>query len=128
MSFPLASYGSKNVAAPEWKYAMLERAVRKNRNVWALYNGLPRLLSPHLLGSKAGELRLFSYQFGGKSKSGLHPPGSSDNFRCMRVRDLHDVVVFGGEWHTGGGGGKRQNCLDRIDVRHPQWREEGEAA
>jgi hypothetical protein len=98
------------------KYVTLRLVVRYGLNIGATYNGLPRLLSPHLLGSKQGERRLFSYQFGGQSKSGLHPVGSPNNLRCMRVSDLQGIIVIGGEWHTGKGGGTSQGCIDQIDV------------
>ena len=124
----IASHRGKNVASPEWKYMKLESIVRNGWNFWAVYNRLPRLLTPHLLGSRNGELRVFSYQYGGKTKSGLHPPGSPNNFRCMRVRDLQDIAVLDDRWYTGDGSGNRQTCLDRIDARHPRMVEEDKAA
>src|SRR5437870_2151528 len=40
--------------------------------VWAIYDGLPRLVCPHALGrNREGRLRALCYQFGGSSGSGL---------------------------------------------------------
>ena len=44
---------------------------RRSRQRSAIYDGLPRLLCPHVLGRKSGRLRVLFYQFGGSSNSGL---------------------------------------------------------
>jgi len=52
-------------------YLLLRRAAAGRQPVAAVYDGLPRLLCPHVLGRKAGRLRTFFYQFGGGSHRGL---------------------------------------------------------
>src|ERR1700731_1861065 len=69
------------------------RAARKQA-VAAIYDGLPRLLCPHILGRKSGRLHVFCYQFGGSSNSGLpqRPAGAGD-WRCLAVEKLSRVEL-----------------------------------
>src|ERR1700680_965005 len=52
-------------------YALLRLAAGRRQPVAATYDGLLRLLCPHVLGRKSGRLHVFCYQFGGSSNSGL---------------------------------------------------------
>ena len=52
-------------------YALLRLAAARRQPVAATYDGLLRLLCPHVLGRKSGSLHVFCYQFGGNSSSGL---------------------------------------------------------
>src|ERR1700676_1446779 len=59
-------------------YALLRLAATRRQPVAATYDGLLRLLCPHVLGRKSGRLHVFCYQFGGSSNSGLPMgPGKS---------------------------------------------------
>jgi hypothetical protein len=51
-------------------YDLLRLAAASRQPVAAVYDGLPRLLGPHVLGRKSGRLRALCYQFGGSSRSG----------------------------------------------------------
>jgi hypothetical protein len=60
--------------------------------VAAVYDGLPRLLCPHVLGRKSGRLRMFCYQFGGNSNSGpAVAPEAMGGWRCLAVEKLSRV-------------------------------------
>src|SRR5205809_549897 len=60
-----------NVQAVSEIYELLHLAAARRQPVAAVYEGLPRLLCPHVLGRKSGRLHVFFYQFGGSSSSGL---------------------------------------------------------
>src|ERR1700680_904006 len=52
-------------------YELLRHAAVRRQPVAAFYDGLPRLLCPHVLGRKSGRLHALFYQLGGSSHSGL---------------------------------------------------------
>jgi hypothetical protein len=55
---------------PEESYVLLRLAAIRKQPVAAVYDSLPRLLCPHVLGrSKDGHLRVLCYQFGGSNNS-----------------------------------------------------------
>jgi len=61
--------------------------VATKRPIEARYQEHPRLFCPHRLGrNREGQLRVLCYQYGGESESGLQPPGSQANWRCLRWR------------------------------------------
>src|ERR1017187_804682 len=73
-------------------YDLLRLAAASRQPVAAVYDGLPRLLGPHVLGRKSGRLRALCYQFGGSSRSGL-PMASRGvgGWRCLVVERLSEV-------------------------------------
>jgi len=96
-------------------YELLRFAAARRQPVVAVYDGLLRLLCPHVLGRKSGRLHVFCYQFGGSSNSGLPmaPDGVGD-WRCLAVEKLSQVELRAGAWHTGPRS-PRQTCIDEID-------------
>ena len=69
-------------------YRKVRQAIETRRPISAFYEEHPRLFCPHRLGrNKEGELRVLCCQFGGASRSGLKPPGSPDNWRCIAVNE-----------------------------------------
>jgi hypothetical protein len=52
-------------------YDLLRLAAARRQPVAAIYDGLPRLLCPHVLGKKSGRLHAFFYQFGGPAPVAL---------------------------------------------------------
>src|SRR5256885_2719957 len=81
----------------------------------ATYDGLLRLLCPHVLGRKSGRLHVFCYQFGGSSSSGLPmAPGRVGGWRCLAVERLTQVELRAAAWHTQPRS-PRQTCIDEID-------------
>ena len=96
-------------------YELLRLAAARRQPVAAIYDGLLRLLCPHVLGRKSGRLYVFCYQFGGSSNSGLPmgPDGVGD-WRCLAVEKLSQVKLRAGAWHTEPRS-PRQTCIDAID-------------
>src|SRR6266566_1930136 len=67
-------------------YALLRLAAARRQPVAATYDGLLRLLCPHVLGRKSGRLHVFCFQFGGSSNSGLPmEPGRVGGWRCVAI-------------------------------------------
>jgi len=97
-------------------YELLVDAIRNKKNVHCYYNGYYREMSPHTLGYKNGVQNCLLYQFGGESKSGLSPDGSLNNWRCVHVKDLAQIEIVDGEWHTAPNHSRPQNCVDQIEV------------
>lgn len=96
-------------------YELLRRAGARRQAVMAVYDGLPRLLCPHVLGRKAGWLHAFFYQFGGRSRRGLPatPEGVGD-WRCLAVEKLSQVELSTEAWRTRPRS-RRQTCIDEVD-------------
>jgi hypothetical protein len=96
-------------------YALLRLAAARRQPVAATYDGLLRLLCPHVLGRKSGSLHVFCYQFGGNSSSGLPmAPGRVGGWRCLAVERLCQVELRADAWHTEPRS-PRQTCIDEID-------------
>ena len=104
-----------NVQAVSEIYELLHLAAARRRPVAAVYDGLPRLLCPHVLGRKSGRLHVFFYQFGGSSNSGLAiTPDGVGGWRCLAVEKLSQVELRADAWHTEPRS-PRQTCVDEID-------------
>ena len=96
-------------------YELLRLAAARRQPVAAVYDGLPRLFCPHVLGRKSGRLHAFVYQFGGSSNSGL--PMTAEGvrvWRCLAVEKLSQVELRSDAWHTEPRS-LRQTCIDEID-------------
>lgn len=90
-------------------------AIQKKMIVTATYQGLVRVMCPHVVGYKSNkkgqELNALFFQFAGESKSGL-PPGGQ--WRCIHLDQLANVSTAPGEWHTGPDHSRPQTCVDHI--------------
>jgi hypothetical protein len=96
-------------------YELLRRAAACRRAVAAIYDGLPRLLCPHVLGRKAGRFQALVYQIGGRSHSGLPAaPAEAGVWRCLAVEKLSQVELRADAWRSGPRS-SRQTCIDEID-------------
>jgi hypothetical protein len=96
-------------------YAVLRRAAAHRRPVSATYDGLSRLLCPHVLGRKSGRLHAFVYQFEGISQSGLAMTlEGRGGWRCLTVEKLSQIELQAGAWHTEPRSA-RQTCIDEVD-------------
>jgi len=96
-------------------YELLRLAAARKQPVAAVYDDLPRLFCPHVLGRKSGRLHAFVYQFGGSSNSAL--PMTSDGigvWRCLAVEKLSQVEFRGAGWHTEPRS-RQQTCIDAVD-------------
>lgn len=98
-------------------YRMVRQAVETRRPISAIYEEHPRLFCPHRLGrNKEGEFRVLCYQFGGMSRSGLKPPGSPDNWRCMALDKLNGVRLLESAWQTAPNHSRPASCIADADV------------
>jgi hypothetical protein len=81
-----------------------------------MYDGLPRLLCPHVLGrNKEGRLGALCYQFGGSSGSGLRQGSDGlGGWRCLAVDKLSEVEFSNGVWKTESHA-NRQSCIEQVD-------------
>jgi hypothetical protein len=97
-------------------YLLLRIAATKRRPVAAIYEGLPRLFCPHLLGkNKQGKLRAFCYQYGGASGSGLRRVWDGwGGWRCLAIDKLKRVELRGNAWRTEPRSGQ-QHCVAQVD-------------
>ena len=97
-------------------YSLLRAAAAQKQPVTAVYDGLPRLLCPHLLGkNKRGELRAFCYQCGGESESVLRTlPEGVGGWRCIAVDKLTQVEWQVSAWRTEPRTGQ-QHCMEQVD-------------
>src|SRR5688572_24469475 len=104
-----------NMQAVNETYELLRLAAARRQPVIAIYDGLPRLLCPHVLGRKSGRLHAFVYPFGGSSNSGLPvTPERVGVWRCLAVEKLSQVELRGEAWHTEPRS-RRQTCIDEVD-------------
>ena len=105
-------------------YELLHLAAARRQPVTAVYDGLPRLLCPHVLGRKSGRLHVFFYQFGGSSNSGLAiTPEGVGGWRCLAVEKLSQVELSADAWHTEPRA-LHQTCIDEVDFDADAQREE----
>jgi hypothetical protein len=96
-------------------YALLRLAAGRRQPVAATYDGLLRLLCPHVLGRKSGRLHAFFYQLGGSSNSGLPMvPEGVGGWRCLAVEKLSQVELGADAWHTAPRA-PHQTCVDEVD-------------
>jgi len=107
---------SGKVQALDEIYALLRTAAARKQPVAAVYDDLPRLLCPHVLGrNREGRLRAFCYQFGGSSGSGLRMgPDGMSGWRCIAVDKLSQVELQTDVWRTEPRA-SRQSCVEEVD-------------
>ncbi|WP_205953608.1 hypothetical protein [Pseudoxanthomonas winnipegensis] len=87
------------------------------QQILAVYHGHPREMCPHVIGYKNGREKALFYQFGGTSSSGRDArPGSPENWRCLFIDELSDVLAQDGPWHTADNHSSNQTCVDDVDV------------
>jgi hypothetical protein len=64
--------------------------------------------------SRAGNQQMFCYQYGGDSKSGLHPKVGAGNWRCLALEKISSVEVLDAPWQTEPHAPQR--CVEHIEV------------
>jgi hypothetical protein len=105
-------------------YELLRLAAARRQPVAAIYDGLPRLLCPHVGGRKSGRRHVFFYQFGGNSNSGLPITAQGvGGWRCFAVEKLSQVELSAQAWHTEPRA-PHQTCIDEIDFDADAQRED----
>lgn len=98
-------------------YQLIRQAILEKKCMEATYKERHRMMCPHTLGAnKKGEEQALFYQYDGESSSGLQPPGSPKNWRCLRVEELSNLKIIGGTWHGGPNHSVPQRCVDQIDI------------
>jgi len=94
-------------------YALVRQAIAAKRPIVAIYDGHPRELCPHVIGTRDGRAQALCFQYGGSSGSGL-PPGG--DWRCLAIAGLTDVALVDGPWHTRGWNPAAQHCVAHVDL------------
>jgi len=98
-------------------YRLVWTAVASKRPIEARYHKCPRLFCPHRLGrNREGQLRVLCYQYGGESESGLQPPGSPANWRCVALEKLSQVKLLEDAWHTAPNHSRPASCVVDADI------------
>jgi hypothetical protein len=98
-------------------YGIVRRAVESRRPISAIYHDRHRLFCPHRLGrNREGQFRVLCHQYGGESETGLKPPGSPDNWRCIALDKLRNVEVLDGAWQTAPNHSRPASCVMDADV------------
>jgi hypothetical protein len=120
---PMSSQSVPEPQAGIGTYGLIRQAIEKRQQVIATYHGFRREMCPHSIGvNRRGERQALSYQFAGQSSQILGPPGSPNNWRCLRVDELTDVSLRDGDWHTAPDHTRPQTCVFRhIDLTVGRW-------
>jgi hypothetical protein len=97
---------------PSATYRLFRDAIIGRKQITCSYQGLYRELCPHILGHKQGRETALTFQFAGRSASGL-PAGGE--WRCLLLVQVQDARLRDGPWHS-----RRhtepQTCVAIIDV------------
>jgi len=94
-------------------YALFEQAMRARKPMFCMYGGHPRELCPIILGHSQGQEKALTYQFGGKSGSGL-PRGGE--WRCLWLSKVSDAELCAGPWIAGSSHTRPQGCVEVVDL------------
>lgn len=98
-------------------YDIIRSAIEKKQQVFASYDGRPREMCPHSIGTKNGVEQALFFQFGGDSSKGPITTDTKDNWRCVILSKLSNVTVRDGTWHTFGNHSMPSTCIDTIDLQ-----------
>lgn len=98
---------------PSLNYAQFEQAMRLRKQIVCMYGGYPRELCPIILGHSQGQEKALTYQFGGRSKSGLPPQGE---WRCLWLSKVSEVQLRDGPWFAGSRHTQPQGCVEIVDL------------
>ena len=94
-------------------YALFEQAMTLRKQVFCTYGGYPRELCPIILGHSQGQEKALTYQFGGRSKSGLPREGE---WRCLWLSKVSNVQLRDGPWFSGRSHTRPQGCVEIVDL------------
>ncbi len=96
-------------------YEIVKSAIANKTSIKAMYHGKLRFLSPHTLGHTDGHEQALFYQFDGESNSRPIIPGSTQNWRCLKLSDI-EILGSIDEWHTAENHSTTQHCVQEVDV------------
>lgn len=96
---------------PSATYTIFRNAILTEQQVTCLYNGRPRALCPHIIGtSKSGEEVVLAWQFAGESD------GPLPQWRCLKLAGVREAQARGGRWFEGSSHQTTQTCVATIDL------------
>src|SRR3977135_197193 len=96
---------------PSATYTLFRNAILDEKQVVCRYEGRPRELCPHIIGTnKSGDEVVLAWQFGGDSS------GRLPQWRCLRLAKVSNARARDGRWHEGGSHKTEQACGHRIDL------------
>jgi len=96
---------------PSSTYAVFRNAILREQQVTCLYEGRPRELCPHIIGTnKEGEEVVLAWKFAGTSS------GKLPQWRCLKLANIRDARARDGRWHAGGSHKTTQKCVTEIDL------------
>lgn len=94
-------------------YKLFEQAMRTRRQIVCIYDGHDREVCPVILGHSDEQEKALTYQFAGKSKSGL-PPGGE--WRCLFLSKISKARLRDGPWLVGSRHSQPQGCVQVVDI------------
>jgi len=95
-------------------YDIIKAAIQNKQTIEATYDGLPRKLCPHVIGTKTGVQQCLCYQYGGQTSKGPITSDTASNWKCMVISKFQHVKVTNDSWHTFSNHSKSQTCVDQI--------------
>jgi hypothetical protein len=98
---------------PSRTYDLFAQAMADRKQILCTYDGYQRELCPIILGHSQGQEKALTYQFGGRSGTGL-PPGGQ--WRCLFLAKVGDVRLRDGPWHAGDSHSQPQGCVEIVDL------------
>jgi hypothetical protein len=102
-----------NARIPSQTYRLLAQAMAARQQIICTYDDHPRELCPIVLGHSGGQEKALTYQFAGRSKSGLPPRGQ---WRCLFLSRVRSVELREGPWHAGDSHTQPQGCVQIVDL------------
>ncbi|MES2672311.1 MAG: hypothetical protein V4673_18080 [Pseudomonadota bacterium] len=97
-------------------YQIVRDAILNRKQIIAIYQDHEREMCPHVIGMKNGKEKALFYQFDETSSKGKIIAGSPQNWRCLFLDELTNVIARDGVWHTADNHSSTQTCVDEIDV------------
>jgi hypothetical protein len=96
---------------PSSIYAIFRSAILREQQVTCFYEGRPRELCPHIIGTNlSGDEVVLAWQFAGTSS------GKLPQWRCLKLANVRDARARDGSWHAGGSHKTTQSCVTDIDL------------
>ena len=96
---------------PSATYTLFRSAILGERQVVCSYEGRPRELCPHIIGTnKDGDEVVLAWQFAGASS------GPLPQWRCLKLVNVQDARARDGRWHAGGSHKTTQKCVVNLDL------------
>ena len=96
---------------PSAPYTVFRNAILGERQVVCSYEGRPRELCPHIIGTNmSGEEVVLAWQFAGESS------GPLPQWRCLKLANVRNARARSGRWYEGGSHKTTQKCVTVIDL------------